>query len=415
MNNEEYNLLNEIDNEIDNEISKYNNNKPETIYGDNIYAMSELEANIKELDRKINNLIDNFISIGWYLNKIKENKVFESLGFEDIYDFTYTKYKMSKTTTKNFIAVANKFADKKSMYPTIQSKYKDYSFSQLVELVPEDEDNLENYSPEQSVKEMRLTKLSKNLNSDLTKVIDWFKKDLLNFLENNFKNCKIKTFFSKFGNSINLIYDGHVLYINLYPDKFIRFYGGFISSKEFCKDTIFSIKMVEKIVISFIKNVDEETASLNRKDEEEQKSSLEEERPVVEEKITVTISEPEIVDASPTSDQEEPLNEEIKEEEHKQILKNDKQREEYIRNLDNYKLLYDLKEVNARIYQMKEHPYIFEIQYFGKYYANEEASWKHAEYHFINPDHVNEFGYCLFKHTSQSINVLVDYLKKIKF
>ena len=385
------------------ELTKYTNNQPETIYGNKIMAMTELNDNLEFLDKKINDLVNNFISIGWYLNKIKENKAFESLGFEDIYDFTYIKYKMSKTTTKNFIAVANKFAAKNLTYPCIESKYSDYSFSQLVELVPEDEDNLNNYSPEQSVKEMRLTKLTNNINSDVTKIIEWFRKDFLNFLKTNFKNCKIKSRFDKYQNNIDLDYKKRTLYISLDPRKHIDFYC-YNLPKRFGEQTIFSIKLSTMIINRFIKAVDEEEA-LNYEDEEE-KAFLE---------VDETILEAEIVDASPTSDQEELLNEEIKEEEHKQILKNDKQREEYIRNIDNYNLLYDLKEVNARIYQMKEHPYIFEIQYFGKYYADEETSWKHAEYHFINPDHVNEFGYCLFKHTSQSINVIVDYLKRIKF
>ena len=385
------------------ELTKYTNNQPETIYGNKIMAMTELNDNLEFLDKKINDLVNNFISIGWYLNKIKENKAFESLGFEDIYDFTYTKYKMSKTTTKNFIAVANKFAAKDLTYPCIESKYSDYSFSQLVELVPEDEDNLNNYSPEQSVKEMRLTKLTNNINSDVTKIIEWFRKDFLNFLKMNFKNCKIKSRFDKYQNNIDLDYKKRTLYISLDPRKHIDFYC-YNLPKRFGEQTIFSIKLSTMIINRFIKAVDEEEA-LNYEDEEE-KAFLE---------VDETILEAEIVDSSPISDQEEPINEEIKEEEHKQILKNDKQREEYIRNIDNYNLLYDLKEVNARIYQMKEHPYIFEIQYFGKYYVDEEASWKHAEYHFINPDHVNEFGYCLFKHTSQSISVLVDYLKIIKF
>ena len=385
------------------ELTKYTNNQPETIYGNKIMAMTELNDNLEFLDKKINDLVNNFISIGWYLNKIKENKAFESLGFEDIYDFTYTKYKMSKTTTKNFIAVANKFAAKDLTYPCIESKYSDYSFSQLVELVPEDEDNLNNYSPEQSVKEMRLTKLTNNINSDVTKIIEWFRKDFLNFLKMNFKNCKIKSRFDKYQNNIDLDYKKRTLYISLDPRKHIDFYC-YNLPKRFGEQTIFSIKLSTMIINRFIKAVDEEEA-LNYEDEEE-KAFLE---------VDETILEAEIVDSSPISDQEEPINEEIKEEEHKQILKNNKQREEYIRNIDNYNLLYDLKEVNARIYQMKELPYIFEIQYFGKYYANEEASWKHAEYHFINPDHVNEFGYCLFKHTSQSISVLVDYLKIIKF
>ena len=101
--------------------------------------------------------------------------------------------------------------------------------------------------------------------------------------------------------------------------------------------------------------------------------------------------------------------------EKKQTLKNEKQRLDYIRNIENYNLFYDFKEVNARIYQMKEIPCIYEIQFFGKFYYKDEPSWKHAEYHFLNPKSTKEFGYCMFKSTSCSISVLVDYLKIIKF
>lgn len=378
------------------------NNKLELNFGYELDVATELKNDIFELDKKVNNLIDNFIGIGFYLNKIKENKFFKELGYEDIYDFAYSKYKMSKTTCKNMIAVSNKFSNKNLCYPEIDKRYSEYSFSQLVELVPEDENNLNNYSPEQTIKEMRITKFSNNIHDDENKITYWFRNDLFKFLKNKYDQCKINDYFNLYSNCICVSYKSVNLDIYLYSNKITL--CSYDLEKSFEKETIFSIKLIDMIVNRFINFVDKEIP------EDTLENNIDGEK----NEFNAENLNQEIV-SGPTSDQEDPINEENKEEEHKQILKNDKQREEYIRNIDNYNLLYDLKEVNARIYQMKEHPYIFEIQYFGKYYADEEISWKHAEYHFINPDHVNEFGYCLFKHTSQSINVIVDYLKRIKF
>ena len=204
--------------------------------------------------------------------------------------------------------------------------------------------------------------------------------------------------------------------------------------KTFTQKSIYSIKLIYNLVNSFISKVDKEL-------EEQEKKTVE----TVE---TITKKTTEVISSGPISDQteddvsfiydnddedyiEELSNNSLEENEnsgptsdqeievevveHVQKLKNNDQRIEYIRNPDNYNVLYELKEVNARILQMKEIPYIYEIQYFGKFYYTDEPTWKHAEYHFLDPHATKDFGYCMFKHTSQSLNVIVEHLKDIKF
>lgn len=406
------------------------NNQPELIFGQELTLANELNQDIENLDYKVNHLINDFISIGFYLDKIKENKLFSNLGYSDIYDFAYSKYKMSKTSCKNFIAVSNKFRNKSLSYPKLDSKFSDYNFSQLVELVPEDENNLDNFSPEQSVKEIRLTKFSKNLETDQSKLIDWFFKDLYSYLEKELKNCKFNKYKTNYSCYFTIKYKNKDLTISVdYDSKLIELYS-YSLKKSFHKETIYSIKLIHNYVCSFISQVDKEL-------EEQEKKTVE----TVE---TITKKTTEVISSSPISDQteddtsciyendEEDLVEDLSVEnddigptsdqeievevvEHVQKLKNNDQRIEYIRNPDNYNVLYELKEVNARILQMKEIPYIYEIQYFGKFCYTDEPAWKHAEYHFLNPHVTKDYGYCLFKHTSQSLYVIAEYLKAIKF
>ena len=398
-----------------NEIIEIKNNQPELIYGVGLCEYIDLENAVNLLDEAVTNMSKNFITIGKRLKELKEHAKFKELGFESIYELTEVKYGFSKTSTKNYISVYERFGDKDG-WTAINSKYKNYNFSQLVELIPEQE-NIDDYSPVQTVKEIRLTKLSKNVESDKTKVDDWFKKEVFEGLKKKYKNCSITIDTSGW---INLKYKKQKLMIYIRHDYLVRFsdYSYIKGFKD--KETIMSFKLICMEIDRYIRAVDKKIA-------EEETSKIE--------TITTTTIVHE-VKSSPTSDhleesedeynpEEDPdINQDVPEEVLVEVidvpakvqkLKNNKAREEFIKNEDNYSLLYDLKEVNARIYQHKEISYIYEIQYYGSYYASEEKKWRHACYHMINPQHINNFGYALFRNSECAVSVIVEHLKDIKY
>ena len=415
------------------------NNQPDLKCGQALCEFVDLEHTIENLNESIKSLSNSFIEIGCYLKKIKDHSRFKDLGYESIYEFAEKNYNFSKTTTKNFISVYERFGDGCEDCPEIDGKYCDYNFSQLVELVSV-KDDFENYSPSQTVKEIRISKLSNNIDSDKKAVEQWFENDLFNALKSNYKDCEV----TLSGYIITLFYKGDSFYIKLY-DNIIKTRSYSCNYKD-C-DCIFSFKLISNCVNRFIKLVDEDVESLKVK---ETKTTT------VTTKVETTTSSPisdqikesvddyfeeelvdevEIIDEEneydkdeydedenfetaengPTSDQSEKEEVVVEVVDHVQKLKNNAMREEFIRNPDNYKLLYDLKEVNARIFQHKEIPYIYEIKYFGKFYASDKEDWIHAEYHLLDPNSTKTFGYAMFHNTAQSLSIIVNHLKEIKY
>ena len=398
-----------------NEIIEIKNNQPELIYGVGLCEYIDLEKSINNLDSAVKNLATNFMKVGKYLKEVKEHAKFQELGFESIYELTEVNYGFSKTTTKNFISVYDKFGDPDE-YQLIKNKYKEYNFSQLVELVSEKE-NMDDYSPLQTVKEIRLTKFTKNIESDRSKIDKWFEEDLFVALKKKYKNCSLSIDTGKF---ITLIYKKKKLKLYIQYDYLVRFSDYSIIRGFKDKETILSYKLICMEIDRYIRAVDKEIA-------EEEASK--------KETITTTTIVHE-VKSSPTSDhleesedeynpEEDPdINQDVPEEVVVEVidvpakvqkLKNNKAREEFIKNEDNYSLLYDLKEVNARIYQHKEIFYIYEIKFFGKTYAEDENKWRHASYHLINPKTSKNFGYSLFHYSEAAVSVIVEYLKDIKY
>ena len=399
-----------------NEIIEIKNNQPELIYGVGLCEYIDLEKTINNLDSAVKNLATNFMKVGKYLKEVKEHAKFQELGFESIYELTEANYGFSKTTTKNFISVYEKFGDMDTCN-LISNKYQGYNFSQLVELVSEKE-NIDDYSPLQTVKEIRLIKFSKNVTSDKTKIYDWFKNDLLVALKKKYKNCYLSIDISSYW--IKIKYQTRELNLYVNNDFLVRIYDCSYVKGFNSKNTILSYKLICMEIDRYIRAVDKEIA-------EEEASK--------KETITTTTIVHE-VKSSPTSDhleesedeynpEEDPdINQDVPEEVVVEVidvpvkvqkLKNNKAREEFIKNEDNYSLLYDLKEVNARIYQHKEISYIYEIKFFGKTYAENENKWRHASYHLINPKTSKTFGYSLFHYSEAAVSIIVEYLKDIKY
>jgi len=355
-------------------------NKPELDFNEAMYAAcTELKGYLSNLDYAVRNVANGFIMIGYYLKAIRDSKAFTELGFKDIYEFAESKYRFSKTSVKNFISVSERFGEKN--VSRLKREYDDYNFSQLIELVSEDEECLAKYSPAQTVKEIRLTKFAKKYDENRERILTWIQKDVVSFLKKKYPQVKVFCSIASVY-PIKLNYKNSVLeFYNSYHNGIIKIYC-YDLSPIFKEETIFSLKMIEMSVNRFIKRVDEECV-------------------LKEEAVSPTSDrkEVEVIDVLP---------------EKEQILKNDKMRESFIRDPNNYDLLYDLTEVNAKIYRNKEIPEIFEIQWFGKSYGTDtDMAWHHGEWHLVKED--PKFGRSMFHSTSISMSGLVNYLKEIKY
>ena len=148
-----------------------------------------LMNDINSINDKLKDCVNNFIYIGYLLKKLKENKNYEVLGYISLDEFTKNEFSLSSTSVKNYIAVAKKFGDDENMQ--LKDDYENYSFTQLVELLPVSDD-IESYSPNMSIKEIRSIKMISQL-TDYKKVLyDFTKKYIDYFIKNNNFDFKLK-------------------------------------------------------------------------------------------------------------------------------------------------------------------------------------------------------------------------------
>ena len=117
----------------------------------------EFLEDVKVINKSLKNCVNNFITIGFKLNFIKENKSYELIGYKTFEDFTKAEFSLGSTSCKNYIAVAKKFGDSKTL--ELSDKFKKYSLSQLTELLSVDDDSIEKYSPALSTKQIRSLKI----------------------------------------------------------------------------------------------------------------------------------------------------------------------------------------------------------------------------------------------------------------
>lgn len=113
------------------------------------------------IDDDISLINDSFLSVAFRLYQLKEH-CFDSLlacGCAGIYEFAKKRFRFGVTTTKNFLAIYDKFviADCGEV-PMLKEEYKDYGYSQLVELASVEASQLDEFSSEMTVKEIRKKK-----------------------------------------------------------------------------------------------------------------------------------------------------------------------------------------------------------------------------------------------------------------
>ncbi len=126
------------------------------------YDYNSLTGLIQE---DIESIFDNYLSIGQQLNEIKSRKLYLVNDYKTVYEYSTKEFELSSTTTKNIIAISNRFCDE---HGSILEEYEGFTFSNLVELLSVKESDVKSFVPGMTVKAVR----SKKLELDVNKKID---------------------------------------------------------------------------------------------------------------------------------------------------------------------------------------------------------------------------------------------------
>ena len=119
-----------------------------------------------------NDIVDirqNYVKLGFHLHEFKYFQYYEDFGYEDFYEFVEANFGLDKSAVSRCISVWYRFADydsgSSSRKMWLSDKWKDYSYSQLCEMLPLDDGELKAVSPEMTVKQIREYKKSEPLST----------------------------------------------------------------------------------------------------------------------------------------------------------------------------------------------------------------------------------------------------------
>lgn len=123
----------------------------------------DAESYVIRVMEDIKSIQKDYMRLGFHLDEINRCKYHEKLGYDNFYEFCLYNYKMDKSAVSRCINVFKRFSDKskdKNELPGINKMwinpaYKEYSYSQLCEMVTMDDKDLKKITPDMSIKTIR--------------------------------------------------------------------------------------------------------------------------------------------------------------------------------------------------------------------------------------------------------------------
>lgn len=102
----------------------------------------------------------SFVKIGWYLKHIQDNELYREDGYANINECAAAHFGYSQSTVSRFIGICEKFS-KNHDSPELDEKYSGFDKSQMIEMLPMSQEQLESVTPEMTVKQIREIKEAK--------------------------------------------------------------------------------------------------------------------------------------------------------------------------------------------------------------------------------------------------------------
>lgn len=127
-------------------------------YRDSLDVIKEESVKIKK----------SFVKIGWYLKHIQDNELYLEDGYANINECAEEQLGYSQSTVSRFIGICEKFS-KNHNSPELDEKYSGFDKSQMMEMLPLSAEQLEQVTPNMTVKQIREVKKGKNKEAESVK------------------------------------------------------------------------------------------------------------------------------------------------------------------------------------------------------------------------------------------------------
>lgn len=96
----------------------------------------------------------SFVKIGWYLKHIRDHELYLEEGYANIYECASSQLGYSQPTVSRFINICEKFS-KGHNSPELDEKYAGFDKSQMIEMLPMEEEQIEKITSDMTVKQIR--------------------------------------------------------------------------------------------------------------------------------------------------------------------------------------------------------------------------------------------------------------------
>lgn len=121
----------------------------ETWYQD--VSLEDAEVFIRS---NLQSAVRSVIATGFYLKHIRDNELYLEAGYKNINEYAMDKFGLSASATSRYITRNTRFS-KDGNSPFIDDKFKDFSKSQLQEMLGMNDEQLEQVTPDMTVREIR--------------------------------------------------------------------------------------------------------------------------------------------------------------------------------------------------------------------------------------------------------------------
>lgn len=113
-----------------------------------------VNTNLRTVDKKFGEIATLFVENGYCLRRQLDEKMFEAAGYETFEDYIKDVYGRSRSWAKRMMQINEKFSIG-GKHPRIDEKYIGYSVSQLQEMLYLTDEQMQDVSPEMTIKEIR--------------------------------------------------------------------------------------------------------------------------------------------------------------------------------------------------------------------------------------------------------------------